>query len=100
MARENSCLSRIAAVGGALGGVVGDVFGTYEATIFKLERMIKSGVLASLSPWGWAYESKVLRPTNYVQLGGGIRSIRIPSCWPLYTLRTISVKFVPCKVSW
>ncbi|KAH0851707.1 hypothetical protein HID58_094526 [Brassica napus] len=84
MARENSCLSRIAAVGGALGGVVGDVF---EATIFKV-------------PGGWAYESKVLRPTNYVQLGGGIRSIRIPSCWPLYTLRTISVKFVPCKVSW
>ncbi|CAG7890684.1 unnamed protein product [Brassica rapa] len=36
MARENSCLSRIAAVGGALGGVVGDVFGTYEATIFKV----------------------------------------------------------------
>ncbi|WZZ29812.1 hypothetical protein YC2023_013213 [Brassica napus] len=47
-------------------------------------------------PGGWAYESKVLRPTNYLQLGGGIRSIRIPSCWPLYTLLTISVKFVPC----
>ncbi|CAN6992304.1 hypothetical protein IGI04_003992 [Brassica rapa subsp. trilocularis] len=85
MARENSCLSRIAAVGGALGGVVGDVFGTYEATIFKV-------------PGGWAYEAKVLRPTNYVQLGG-IRSIPIPSCWPLYTLSTISVKFVPCN-SW
>ncbi|CAN6926641.1 unnamed protein product [Brassica oleracea var. botrytis] len=83
MARENSCLSRIAAVGDALGGVVGDVFGTFEATIFKV-------------PGGWAYESKVLRPTNYLQLGGGIRSIRIPSCWPLYTLLTISVKFVPC----
>ncbi|CAN6921877.1 unnamed protein product [Brassica oleracea] len=84
MARENSCLSRIAAVGDALGGVV-MFFGTYEATIFKV-------------PGGWAYEAKVHRPCNYVQRGG-IRSIPIPSCWPLYTLSTISVKFVPCN-SW
>lgn len=30
MARENSCLSRIAAVGGALGGVVGKLFSPFH----------------------------------------------------------------------
>ncbi|KAG2318141.1 hypothetical protein Bca52824_021263 [Brassica carinata] len=69
----------------AIGDVLSDVFGIYEPTIFKV-------------PGGWAYEAKALRSTNYVQLGD--QSIRIPNCWPLYTLSTISVKFVPCKVSW
>ncbi|CAH8356402.1 unnamed protein product [Eruca vesicaria subsp. sativa] len=44
MARENSCLSRIAAgaaVGGALGCAVGAVYGTYEAFRFRVPGLMK-----------------------------------------------------------
>ncbi|KAJ0244312.1 hypothetical protein HA466_0189670 [Hirschfeldia incana] len=44
MARETSCLSRIAAgtaMGGALGGAVGAVYGTYEAIRFRVPGLMK-----------------------------------------------------------
>ncbi|BBN67943.1 hypothetical protein Prudu_232S000100, partial [Prunus dulcis] len=44
MAKENSCLTRVAtgaAIGGAIGGAVGSVYGTYEAIRFKMPGLLK-----------------------------------------------------------
>nr|GLL49738.1 reactive oxygen species modulator 1 [Ipomoea trifida] len=44
MARESSCLARVAAgvaVGGAVGGAVGDVWGTVEAIRYKVPGLLK-----------------------------------------------------------
>ncbi|KAL0838134.1 hypothetical protein Bca101_090024 [Brassica carinata] len=44
MARENSCLSRIAAVGDALGGVVGKLFSPFHFP-FPLCRFLGAGLM-------------------------------------------------------
>ncbi|CAN6557567.1 hypothetical protein ACFX13_007152 [Malus domestica] len=44
MAKENSCLTRVATgavIGGAIGGAVGSVYGTYEALRFKVPGFLK-----------------------------------------------------------